>query len=203
MGKIDKIILATTNQGKLKELRKLLEGYPVVLGSLSEVEKVEDFEEKWSNFSENAKEKAKYYSVLSGNYVIADDSGLKVDILDGKPGVHSARFAGVQGPDRDRANNQKLLEMLADFPMEKRTAHFCCCLCLCKPGEVVFEVQGQMEGLIIDSPRGDNGFGYDPIFYLPQLDKTVAQLSAEEKNKISHRGQALRELLKKLAPLLG
>ena len=135
--------------------------------------------------------------------MIADDSGLEVGILDGKPGVHSARFAGVEGPDRDRANNRKLLEMLADVPMEKRTARFCCSLCLCRPGEVVFEVEGQMEGLIIDRPRGDNGFGYDPIFYLPEFDKTVAELSAGEKNEISHRGKALRGLLEKLAVMLG
>jgi len=121
-----------------------------------------------------------------------------VDALAGSPGVLSARFAGVDGPDRDRANNEKLLQRLAQTPAEKRTARFCCCLCLSHATQVVLEVEGFLEGLIAQQAAGNNGFGYDPIFYLPEQDKTIAQLSSSAKNEVSHRAKAFQQLMRQL-----
>ncbi len=198
MNKIEEITLATTNRGKLNELRKMLQGYSVILRSLDDFGSLDDFEETGDTFAENARQKALHYSKLLNRLVLADDSGLQVDALGGAPGVRSARFAGVEGADRDQANNQKLLELLAEVPSQKRTARFCCSLCLASPAEIIMEVEGFFEGAIISTPRGENGFGYDPVFFLPDRNKTVAELTNEEKNAISHRGQALGELLSRL-----
>ena len=193
--KFDEIVLATTNRGKLHELRELLVGCSVRLRCLGEFSGIEDVEEVGSTFAENARQKAMHYSKILNCVVLADDSGLQVDALDGAPGIYSARFAGVEGAKRDEANNQKLLRLLAEVPAGKRKARFCCCLCLAGPGEVLVEVEGFVEGVIAEEGRGENGFGYDPIFYLPEKGKTIAQLPYEEKNAISHRGRALKKLV--------
>ena len=171
--------------------------------SLADFPGVGEVKEDGATFAENACKKAMGYAEASGLWTLADDSGLVIDALGGAPGVNSARFSGERpkGADRkvlDRRNMDKVLSLLAGVPAEKRTARFVCCLCLASPEEVLIETQGTLEGLIIDKPTGTGGFGYDPIFYVPQLGKTVAQLGEEEKNAISHRGNALR----KLRPLL-
>lgn len=159
-------------------------------------------------FKENARKKAIGYAKQTGQWTIADDSGLVIDALNGQPGVQSARFSGFS-PRRhedtketrkeiDRRNFEKVLKLLKDVPKEKKTARFVCHLCLASPEKILIETEGTLEGLIIDKPIGDNGFGYDPIFFVPRLNKTVAQLLSDEKNAISHRGQAVR----KLKPLL-
>ena len=137
---------------------------------------------------------------------MAEDSGLEVDALDGAPGVYSARYAGIEGSreERDRANNQKLLEDLANVPLSERVARFVCCMCLADPdGSVVAETRGTYEGVITDEPRGENGFGYDPLLLIPELGVTSAELSPEDKNARSHRGHATRamaRMLERLAP---
>ncbi len=199
------LVIATTNRGKLAELRQLLEGRGVKVMGLCDIGGVPEAAETGKNFSENARQKAVFYGTLLGGWILADDSGLEVDALGGAPGVHSARFAGGDGADgasRDRANNAKLLGLLAEVPPEKRTARFRCSLCLCYGGEVVLEVEGQVEGRILSEPRGENGFGYDPLFLISAAGKTAAELGNGEKNALSHRGMALRALLEKLEPFV-
>ena len=200
---IDEIVLATTNRGKLNELEEMLGSLAVKVRGLEEFGSIEEAEETGATFAQNARQKALYYANLLQRCVLADDSGLQVDALDQAPGVYSARFAGVDGAERDKANNKKLLELLNGMPDEKRTARFCCSLCMCNNSqEVLVEVGGFLEGIIATEPRGNNGFGYDPIFYLPDKGKTVAELTDKEKNTISHRGQALGKLLLQLKPML-
>ncbi|RPJ38830.1 MAG: XTP/dITP diphosphatase [Planctomycetaceae bacterium] len=196
------ILVATTNPGKIRELRAMLGG-DVQWKSLADFPEVREVKEDGATFAENARKKATGYAQATGLWTLADDSGLVVDALGGEPGVNSARFSGERskGADRkllDRRNMDKVLSLLKGVPADKRTARFVCCLCLASPQEVLLETQGTLEGLIIDKPAGTGGFGYDPIFYVPQIGKTVAQLGEEEKNAISHRGNALR----KLRPLL-
>ncbi len=202
---ITELVIATTNRGKLAELRNLLSGGEVKVLGLSDFGVVPEAEETGKNFSENARQKAMFYGKLLGSWVLADDSGLEVAALGGAPGVHSARFAGVNGADaasRDQANIARLLDLLTEVPPEKRAARFCCSLCLCHGGEVVLEVEGFVEGTIISQRRGENGFGYDPVFWISAAGKTAAELTNEEKNALSHRGKALRALMEKLKPLL-
>ena len=192
------IVLATTNQGKLAELRTMLQPREVSVRGLDEFNDIPPAPEDGATFADNARQKARHYSQVLNRLVLADDSGLQVTALDGAPGIYSARFTPLDTTDRaeqDRANNQKLLQMLANVPPKNRQARFCCCLCLHSPNEVIVEVKGYLEGMILDQPQGSNGFGYDPIFYVPDKEKTVAQMSPEEKNALSHRGQALRKLL--------
>ncbi len=171
--------------------------------SLADFPGVGEVKEDGSTFAENARKKAIGYARATGLWTLADDSGLVVDALGGAPGVNSARFSGAraQGADRgvlDRRNMEKLLSLLQSVPREKRTARFVCHLCLASPEKVLVETQGTVEGLITEEPAGTGGFGYDPVFLVPQLGKTVAQLGDQEKNAISHRGNAMR----KLKPLL-
>ena len=197
---IRKILVATTNPGKIAELKALL-GAEIQWLSLSDFEGAAEIEEDGETFAENARKKALGYAKAVGLWTIADDSGLVVDVLDGAPGVKSARFSGEKDSDRtllDRKNMAKVLELLEDAPKEGRTARFVCHLCLASPEKILIETEGTLEGLINDEPVGENGFGYDPIFFVPHLNKTVAQLTREEKNAISHRGNAIR----KLRPLL-
>jgi XTP/dITP diphosphohydrolase len=192
------IVVATTNQGKLIELRNMLQPHDVTVRGLNEFPDIPTALEDGATFAENARQKARYYSQLLNRWVLADDSGLQVDALQGAPGIYSARFSLIETSDRaeqDRANNQRLLQLLADVPSQERQARFCCCLCLHDPEQVRLEVEGFVEGIIIDQPQGSNGFGYDPIFYLPEKGKTIAQLPPEEKNALSHRGQALQKLV--------
>jgi len=202
--KFKKILVATTNPGKIAELKALL-GADVQWLSLSDLETTAEIEEDGTTFAENARKKALAYAKATGLWTIADDSGLVVDALDGAPGVKSARFSGEKGSDRallDRKNMAKVLRLLQDVPGEKRTARFVCHLCLASPEKILIETEGTLEGLINDGPVGENGFGYDPIFFVPHLNKTVAQLTAEEKNEISHRGNAIRKLKPLLTQLL-
>jgi XTP/dITP diphosphohydrolase len=196
------ILVATTNQGKILELRAMLDEQARWL-SLSDVGIDLDVKEDAATFAGNAMKKAETYARASGLWTLSDDSGLVVDALGGQPGVLSARFSGVQSADRtevDRKNNEKLLALLEKVPDTKRTARFMCCICVASPETVLIESQGAIEGLIARTPSGQGGFGYDPIFYLPSFEKTMAELDAPEKNAISHRGnaiQALKPLLKK------
>ena len=188
-----KLVFATTNKGKLAELEALVKGLPVTVLSLKDVEAVH-VEEDQPTFEGNAQKKARVCCERTGLSVLADDTGLCVDALGGAPGVHSARFAAAQddsvlgdAEERYRANNARLLEELASVPAEKRTARFRCALCLARPGEPPIIEVGECEGRIAFAPRGDHGFGYDPLFDLPDLGRTFAELTPEEKNRLSHR----------------
>ena len=170
---------------------------------------LEEPEENGATFAENARAKALYYAEHTRQWCLADDSGLVVDAIGGQPGVLSARFAvdrckiSCSREQLDQANNAKLLELLSDIDDEERTARFVCCLALAEPGAVIIETTGTIEGRIGHAPRGENGFGYDPLFIVPELNVTTAQLPPDEKNRISHRGRAVREFAEKLGGLLG
>jgi len=196
------ILVATTNPGKIAELRAMLDA-DVQWLDLSDFPDIAEIEEDGLTFVENARKKAIGYAKVTGLLTIADDSGLVVDALGGAPGVKSARYSGEKtinsdGTLIDHRNIAKVLELLKGVPKEKRTARFFCCLCLASPESILIETEGTLEGLITNREIGKNGFGYDPIFFVPHLNKTVAQLTSEEKNAISHRGNAIR----KLKPLL-
>ena len=195
------ILVATTNQGKIQELRWLL-GAEAHWLSLSDVGIDLDVKEDAPSFAGNARLKAMAYAQASGLWTLSDDSGLVVEALGGQPGVLSARFSGDQSPDRrevDRKNFEKLLALMEKVSEPERTARFKCCICVASPEEVLIETEGTVEGVIARAPSGQGGFGYDPIFYLPDFHKTMAELGPSEKNAISHRGNAI----KALKPLLG
>jgi XTP/dITP diphosphohydrolase len=187
------VLLATKNTRKLRELQEITAGFPLRWRTLREFSDTPPAIESGDTFPENARQKALHYAAATGLLTLADDSGLEVDILCGAPGVQSARYAGR--PPDDAANNRKLLAALAGTPPEHRTARFCCAMAFVRPGEVLGESAGSVEGLIIAEPRGHNGFGYDPLFLIPALGKTAAELRPEEKHALSHRGQALRAIL--------
>lgn len=191
------LVLASGNPGKLKEFEALLGplGYDVRPQSEFEVPEVE---ETGLTFVENALLKAREAARISGYPALADDSGLAVDALQGAPGIYSARYAGE--PKRDEANNLKLLDALARVPEGQRTARYWCVLVLMRHAEdpVPEIVQMSWEGEILAYPRGDGGFGYDPLFWIPEKNMSVAELSAQEKNRLSHRGRALRALVERL-----
>jgi len=197
-----KILVATGNPGKIIELRAMLEADVKWVGLL-DLPPMDEIVEDGTTFAENARKKALGYAKETGLWTLADDSGLVIDALDGAPGVKSARFSGEKPKETDRTlidhrNIAKALELLKGVPKAKRTARFVCRLCLAIPERILIETEGTLEGLITDKEVGQNGFGYDPIFFVPHLKKTVAQLSSQEKNAISHRGNAIR----KLKPLL-
>jgi XTP/dITP diphosphohydrolase len=192
------ILVATTNPGKVRELRAML-GDNIEWKSLADFSGVGEVEEDGATFAENARKKAMGYAQATGLWTLADDSGLVVDALGGAPGVNSARFSGerAKGADRrvvDQRNMEKVLSLLHGVPGEKRTARFVCCLCLASLEEVLIETRGTLEGVITEEPAGTGGFGYDPVVLVPQLGKTVAELGEDEKNAISHRGNAMRKL---------
>ena len=202
-----RILVATTNPGKVKELKAMLDADVEWVG-LSAFPGAGEIHEDGATFAENARQKATGYAKATGLWTIADDSGLVVDALGGQPGVRSARFSGEKskGADRsliDHKNIAKVLELLEGVPRERRTARFVCCLCLANPQRVLAEAEGMLEGLIGEQEIGTNGFGYDPIFSVPQFGRTVAQLAEDEKNAISHRGQAIRKLRPLLESALG
>lgn len=199
-----KILVATTNPGKIAELKAMLDLDVQWLG-LSDFSDISKIEEDGLTFAENARKKAAGYAKQTGLWTIADDSGLVVDALGGAPGVKSSRFSSKKKTDRnviDRLNMLKVLTLLKAVPHQKRTARFVCCLSLASPEKILIETQGTLEGFIADKPVGENGFGYDPIFFVPHLNKTVAQLTREEKNAVSHRGNAIRRLKPLLRRLL-
>ncbi|MDA0770413.1 MAG: RdgB/HAM1 family non-canonical purine NTP pyrophosphatase [Chloroflexi bacterium] len=185
---MEKLLIATHNQGKLKELSSLLEGVPFELVSLADVGIEHDVDETGATLEVNAALKAETYSRLSGLPTLADDSGLEVDSLGGEPGVHSARYAGEGATDNDRI--ALLLSNLADKP-QPWSAGFRCVVAIVWPGRPAELYPGECLGEIIIEPRGSNGFGYDPVFMIPQEDKTMAELTAAEKNRVSHRSAAV------------
>ncbi len=195
----DLVVLATSNRHKVREVREILATAGVTVVGLDELGvQVAEPEENGATFADNAAIKALAYARALGRVCLAEDSGLEVDALDGRPGVHSARFAGLDGSrdERDRANNERLLGLLAGVPEERRTARFVCEMCLADPaGNVLGRTRGTYEGVIARSPRGTNGFGYDPLLWLPDVGRTSAELSPEEKNSRSHRGAAARAML--------
>ena len=199
-----RLFLASSNQGKLAEYRVLAHSstpsFPVELRLLPDFEALPAFEENAPTLAENAAGKALYYSRLSSGLVFADDSGLVVPALHGRPGVHSARYAGPQATDAQRI--RKLLEELRGKPRSERGAHFVCAIALAERARALAIVTDGVDGEILEAPRGSCGFGYDPVFYFPPLGKTFAELHGEEKNLHSHRGKAFRRLLVALSSML-
>ncbi len=194
------ILVATKNPGKLGEVRAILGELEVEFRTLADFEGVPEAVEDGPTFEANASAKARHYSRLTGCLTLADDSGLAVDALGGAPGVRSARYAGGHGDDQ--ANNARLVAELKGVPPEKRTARFCCAVALADGDRVLATAHGTIEGRIIDQPRGDNGFGYDPHFLVPEFGLTTAQMPPEQKNRLSHRGRALRAIVPKLRQVL-
>jgi len=192
------IVVATGNPHKVEEIRAVLADCGVRVRSLPEVGfSGSEPEENGESFEQNAAIKAVAYAKALRMTVLADDSGLEVDFLNGAPGVHSAHWAGLEGSraERDARNNAKLVAAMRGVPPELRTARFVCTLCLADArAAIVLEARGEVEGCIIDEPRGQHGFGYDPHFLVPDLGRTSAELPTVQKNRISHRGRALRRL---------
>ena len=192
------LIIATRNQDKMKEIRAILKGLNIKLYSLLDFDEKIKIEENGSSFCQNASLKAEKASKILAGFCLGEDSGLSVDYLGGRPGIYSARFAGENCTYSE--NNQKLLKELAGVPAYKRRAKFTTCLALAKDGKTIELFEGSIRGMIAFMPRGNFGFGYDPLFYLPRYKKTMAELKPEIKNKISHRYRALlkfRNYLKK------
>lgn len=188
-----KIILATQNKGKIRELQELLGDEDIEVLSLQDIKDWEDVEENGETFAENAALKAKAAVSKTGLIALADDSGLEVDALNGAPGVYSARFAGE--PKDDERNNDKLLQLLETVPDEQRGARFRCALVVATPDGKEFLTEGIVEGQIMTQRRGSDGFGYDPLFFVPEYSRTMAELTLTEKNKLSHRAQAFRKAI--------
>ncbi|MCD6360437.1 MAG: RdgB/HAM1 family non-canonical purine NTP pyrophosphatase [Armatimonadetes bacterium] len=193
-------MLATANRHKVKELRALLAGLDVDIGHLGEMDDPPDIEEPHDTFAENALEKALVVARLSGHWALADDSGLMVDALGGAPGVKSARYAGEDATDEQLV--AKLLSELEGVPEPRRTAHFVCALVLASPEGELGRWEGRVDGLITTRPQGENGFGYDPVFWYPPAGVTFAQMAPADKNAVSHRGRALRAFAADLPHLL-
>ena len=192
-----KLLIATRNMGKMRELRQLLGGVPHEIASLDDLGIADEIEETGATFEENAALKAEGYSRLSGLLTLADDSGLEVDALGGAPGVRSARYAGADASDADRV--ALLLKNLEGTRADDRTARFRCVIAISAPGERTRLYSGVCEGRIAAEPRGDNGFGYDPVFDFPELGMTMAELPSERKNAVSHRARAAKKAAAALA----
>ena len=195
------VLIATSNAGKLRDFAGAAAPHGIKIGGVPNFSSLPPVVEDGLTFEDNARKKAAEYSRYApGEIVVADDSGLEVDALGGAPGVHSARYAADQphladANTDDEANNARVLRELKDVPVEKRTGRFVCVLAAARDGAVLATFRGTAEGIILDGPRGTNGFGYDPLFYFPQIRKTFAQLNAEEKALYSHRGAAFRQFL--------
>ena len=203
-----RLFVATTSQGKLRDFRTAALAHGVSLDPLPALATVPAPEENGDTFADNAKLKAVFYSQLApGELVLADDSGLEVDALEGAPGVRSARFAAdsglVDSPDAndntDVWNNMILLQRLAAVPLSQRAARYRCVLVAARDGLPLYTAEGSVEGVILEAPRGTGGFGYDPLFYLPELDRTMAEIDLETKLSLSHRGRAIAALLRRLS----
>ena len=201
-----KILIATSNPGKLRDFAGAAAAHGVEVAAMPNFSSMPQVIEDGETFEANARKKAETYSrYVPAEIVIADDSGLEIDALNGAPGVHSARYAAPdllnQEPHEagtntdDEANNARVLRELKNVPSEKRTARFVCVLVAARDGKMLATFRGKAEGIILDAPRGRNGFGYDPLFYFPEIRKTFAELTAEEKSRYSHRGAAFRRFL--------
>jgi XTP/dITP diphosphohydrolase len=193
-----RLLIATANGAKVREFRRMLGDDAYQWEDLNSLASVEPPEETGDTFEANARLKAAYYARHAGMHALADDSGLEVDALQGHPGVYSARWAEIHHTGRgDADNNELLLNQLRNVADDQRTARFVCVLALADENGAILRIQrGQVEGKILRAPRGQNGFGYDPLFFIPELGKTTAELSPDEKNRISHRGRALRAMRK-------
>jgi len=189
---IPELVVASGNKGKLCELRELLQGVVGTILSPADFADFPEVVEDGDTFEANALKKARSAAAFTGRPVLADDSGLAVDYLDGRPGVRSARFAGESAGDGD--NNALLLKELAGVPAEKRGAAFHCVIALCYPDGNCRTFDGALPGVILEEPRGNGGFGYDPLFLVPEYGETLSELSMEVKNRISHRGRAMQML---------
>lgn len=200
-----RLLVASTNAKKLRELRELVEGLPLEIASPADLGfDLPEVDEDAPSFEGNARKKALAYATASGLPTVADDSGICVDALGGEPGVRSARYSGEEpAADRDEQNNAKLLRALEGVEEERRGAAFHCAICLAMPDGSSQVVEARWEGRIAFAPRGEGGFGYDPLFLLPELGRTSAELSAEEKRALSHRGQAMRAIRPILEGLAG
>ena len=195
------VLIATSNPGKLRDFAGAAAPYGITIAGIPNFSSLPTVVEDGSTFEANARKKAEAYSLaVPGELVLADDSGLEIDALGGAPGVHSARYAAhephaADTNTEDEANNARVRRELKDVPQEKRTARFVCVLAAASDGRTLQTFRGVAEGIILDTPRGHNGFGYDPLFYFPQIRKTFAELSATEKAQYSHRGAAFRMFL--------
>lgn len=185
------LLVATTNPGKVREIRKILDGLPFELLTLAEWPNVKAPEEKGNSFAQNARAKALYYANATGELTVAEDSGLEIDAMDGAPGVHSARFGGADSSYPEKF--ALIYEALRQKSRPDSPARFVCALALVREARVLFETRGVVEGRIAPAPKGDGGFGYDPIFYYPPFGKTLAEID-DRKAEVSHRGQAFRKL---------
>ena len=196
-----RVLLATSNPGKLRDFAGAAASYGIMIANIPHFSSLPEVVENGTTFEENARKKAESYSLaVPGELVLADDSGLEIDALGGAPGVHSARYAAnepysAECNTDDEANNARVLRELKGIPEDKRTARFICVLAAARDGQTVHAFRGTAEGVILDAPRGHRGFGYDPLFYFPQIGKTFAELSAAEKAQYSHRGAAFRMFL--------
>ncbi len=201
-----KIILASNNAHKIEEIKKILEGLPFEIKSLKDENINIDIEEDGNTFEENAKKKASEIANFLKNrgekefIVMADDSGLEVDYLNGEPGIYSARYAGEHG--NDKKNNEKLLKELKGVPKEKRGAKFVCQIVLVNENDKYLSIRGEVRGRILEELSGKEGFGYDPLFFYAPLNKTFGELSSEEKNSVSHRACALKELKNRIKEII-
>jgi XTP/dITP diphosphohydrolase len=196
-----RILIATSNPGKLRDFAGAASSYGIEVAPVPRFSSLPSAVEDGSTFEANARKKAEHYSrYIPGEIVLADDSGLEVDALGGAPGVHSARYAAddphkAESNTDDEANNGRLIRELENVPSDQRTGRFVCIIAAARDGETLAVFRGTAEGIILDKPRGSNGFGYDPLFYFPQIRKTFAELSAEQKAQFSHRGAAFRGFL--------
>jgi XTP/dITP diphosphohydrolase len=200
-GKMRKVLIASSNAGKLRDFAGAARAHGIEIAVIPNFSSLPTPVEDGQTFEQNARKKAEEYSLaVPEEIVVADDSGLEVDALNGAPGVHSARYAAdephlADANTDDEANNARVLRELKDVPPEKRTGRFVCVLGAARNGKTLKTFRGTAEGMILDAPRGSNGFGYDPLFYFPQIHKTFAELTAEEKARYSHRGSAFRQFL--------
>jgi XTP/dITP diphosphohydrolase len=198
---MQRILIATSNAGKLRDFAGAAAPHGIEISGIPGFASLPAVVEDGLTFEDNARKKVEEYSLATpGEVVVADDSGLEVDALNGAPGVHSARYAADQPHlasenTDDEANNSRVLRELRGVPAEKRTARFVCVLAAARDGKTLATFRGTAEGVLLDAPRGTNGFGYDPLFYFPAIQKTFAELSAEEKAGYSHRGAAFRRFL--------
>ncbi|MGA2456172.1 MAG: RdgB/HAM1 family non-canonical purine NTP pyrophosphatase [Terriglobales bacterium] len=196
-----RVLVATSNPGKLRDFAGAAAPYGITITNIPHFASLPEVVENGATFEENARKKAESYSLaVPGELVLADDSGLEIDALGGAPGVHSARYAADEPHNAecntdDEANNARVLRELKGVPEQKRTARFICVLVVARDGHAVHTFRGTAEGVILDAPRGQHGFGYDPLFYSPQIGKTFAELSPAEKAQYSHRGAAFRAFL--------
>lgn len=197
----EQLLLATTNQGKAREITGYLKDLPIEIHSLQKLGQFKPFKETGRTFEANARGKSLFYSTSWEGLTLAEDSGLEIESLRGEPGVLSARYSGEGATDQK--NNQKVLKRMKRVPSEKRHARFVSCMALSKKGEIIKEIKETAEGIIALEEKGAHGFGYDPLFYYPPLKKTFAELLPEEKNKVSHRGRALKRLKEFLLSYLG